>query len=134
MPSNTEKEAIHSRLKALLDAVYEEALRSPEFFDRVERILLSPEARLAVHKPTSTPSRKSININIVEILHQDGEAGLRSALSGHTNEDLTRLCVQEGIKKMKDAKSLDRDALIEVLMQTASSRLKQGESFTKKNG
>jgi hypothetical protein len=132
MPSNTEKEAIHSRLKALLDAVYEEALRSPDFFDRIERILLSPEARLAVHKPTSTPSRQSINI--VEILHQDGEAGLRSVLSGHTNEDLTRLCVQEGIKKMKDAKSLDRDALIEVLMQTASSRLKQGESFTKKNG
>lgn len=132
MPSKTEKEAIHSRLKALLDAVYEEALRSPEFFDRIERILLSPEARLAVHRPTSTPSRKSINI--VEILHNEGEAGLRSALSGHTNEDLTRLCVQEGIKKMKDAKTLDRDALIEVLMQTANSRLKQGESFTKKNG
>ncbi len=132
MPSNTEKEAIHSRLKALLDAVYEEALRSPDFFNRIERILLSPEARLAVQKPTSTPSRKSINI--VEILHQDGEAGLQSALSGHTNEDLTRLCVQEGIKKMKDAKSLDRDALIDALMQTASSRLKQGESFTKKNG
>lgn len=132
MPSNTEKEAIHSRLKALLDAVYEEALRSPEFFDRIERILLSPEARLSVHKPTSTPSRQSINI--VEILHQSGEAGLRSTLDGHTNEDLTRLCVQEGIKKMKDAKSLERDALIEVLMQTASSRLKQGESFTKKTG
>ena len=130
MPSNTEKEAIHSRLKALLDAVYDEALRSPEFFDRIERILLSPEARLAVQKPASTSGRQSINI--VELLHRNGEPALLQNLEQCTNEDLARLCVQEGVKKAKEAKSLERDELIELLLQTANNRLKQGESFTKK--
>lgn len=131
MPSNTEKEAIHSRLKALMDAVYDEALRSPAFFDRIERILLSPEARLSVQqKPGSAPGRASINL--LELLHRDGEAALRRELEGRTNEDLARLCTHEGVKKLKDAKSLGRDALVDLLLQTTTSRLNQGDSFTKK--
>jgi len=130
MPTNSQKEAVYTRLRALCDAVYEEALRSPEFFARIEEVLLSPDAKVSVQQKSPTPQRPSLNT--VEILHRDGESGLLSALEQLTNDDLIRLCTADGIKKSKDAKALDRQQLIGLLTSTATSRLNQGESFTKK--
>lgn len=131
MPSNEEKEAIKLRLKALFDTIYEEAINNPAFFTRLQEILLSPEAKLSLlTKPSSTVSSR---LNLLEVLHQDGDIVLRNTLETYTNNDLAKLCSQEGIRKLKDAKSLDRSALIDLLVETAISRLKQGESFIKRS-
>jgi len=131
MPSNEEKEAIKLRLKALFDVVYEEAINNPGFFTRLQEILLSPEAKLSLlTKSSSTPRPK---LNLLEVLHQDGDTVLRNTLETYTNNDLAKLCSQEGVRKLKDAKSLDRAALINLLIETAISRLKQGESFVKRS-
>lgn len=130
MPSNEEKEAVKSRLKALFDVVYEEAINNPVFFTRLQEILLSPEAKLSLQTKSSFTGRQKINL--LEVLHQDGEVMLRSTLESYTNDDLAKLSSQEGVRKLKDAKSLDRTALIQLLIETAISRLKQGESFVKR--
>lgn len=130
MSSNQEKEAIRQRLKALFDIVYEEALQNPSFFSRLEAILLSPEAKLSLQSKISPPGRSPLNM--LDILHSDGDTALRDTLNNYTNDDLAKLCVQERIRKLKQAKSLDRSALIDLLVETAKSRLKQGESFVKR--
>lgn len=70
-------------------------------------------------------------INTVEVLHRSGESTLRELLEQLTNDDLIRLCVHDGIKKLKDARTLERQQMIDLLTTTAISRLGQGESFTK---
>jgi len=131
MSSNQEKEAIRQRLKALFDVVYEEALQNPSFFSRLEAILLSPEAKLSLQSKTSPLGRSPLNM--LDILHRDGDTALRDTLNNYTNDELARLCVRERIRKLKEAKSLDRSALIDLLVETAKSRLKQGESFVKRS-
>lgn len=132
MQSNQEKEAIRLRLKALFEEVYEEALRNPDFFSRLETILLSPEARLSLQSKVSANTEQP-SLNMLEVLHRDGEVELRRILDSYVNDDLISLCVQERIRKQKAAKSLERGALIDLLVETAASRLKQGNSFVKLN-
>lgn len=130
MSSKQENEAIRQRLKALFDVIYAEAMQNPDFLAQLETILLSPEAKLSLQAKNS--EAKHPTINMLEILHSDGTEALRSILGNYTNADLAKLCVQEGIRKMKEAKSLDRNVLIELLLETATSRLKQGEAFVKR--
>ena len=130
MPSKKQKDAVLSRLRALFDAVADEATRSPSFFARIEEILLSPEAVLALQqKPPTSP--RTPTLNLLEILHRDGPTAARDSLDKLTNDELARLAVADGTRKPKEAKSMERVALMDLLLQTAESRLKQGESFTK---
>ncbi len=131
MPSKKETDAILTRLRALCDVIYEEAQKSPEFCERLSSILLSEEAALALRKPSGKLSREPI-IHIVEVVHSSGEQGLRNALQQLTNDQLARLATDEGVKRLKEAKSIDREELISLLVETGSNRLKQGETFTKK--
>ena len=131
MLNSYSKDAVRARLKALFDAVYEEAAQNPEFFSRLEEILLSPEIKASIRKKASSTATRP-SLNVVEILHEKGESGLRAELENCTTNDLVRLCAQESIRKQKDAKNLERGTLIELLLQAASNRLKQGDSFIKR--
>ena len=131
MPSKQQKDAVLSRLRALFEAVADEATRSPVFFARIEEILLSPEAVVATQQKSSSSSRAPALTNLLEILHRDGPRVARDSLDKLTNDELARLAVADGTRKPKEAKSMDRVALIDLLIQTAESRLRQGESFTK---
>ena len=130
MPSKKQKDAVLSRLHALFDAVADEAIRSPDFFARIEEILLSPEAVLALQEEPTTLSRTK-SLNLLEILHRDGPTAARDSLDKLTNDELAKLAVADGTRRSRVAKSMERVALMELLLQTAQSRLKQGESFTK---
>lgn len=131
MPSKKDNEAILTRLRALFNVIYEEAQRSPEFLESLSSILLSEQAKLALGKPSGKLSREPI-IHIVEIVHASGEQGLRNELQLLTNDQLARLAAGEGVKRLKEAKSIRREELISLLVETGSNRLKQGETFTKK--
>ena len=131
MPSKRENEAILTRLRALFKVISDEAQKSPEFLDRLSSILLSKQATLEVGKSSAKPSREPI-IRIVEILHSSGEERLLNELQQLTNDQLARLAADEGVKKLKEAKRTDREGLISLLVETASNRLKQGATFTRK--
>lgn len=130
MPSKQQKDAVLSRLRALFAAVEDEASRNPAFFEKIESILVSSELVIATQqKPAS--STKAPTVNLLEILHRDGGPAAREALGALTNDELVRLASADGIKKPKEAKAMEREALIELLLQMADKRLRQGESFTK---
>ncbi|MDO9069492.1 MAG: hypothetical protein Q7W05_13690 [Deltaproteobacteria bacterium] len=131
MPNKKESEAILNRLRAFFNAICEEAQRSPEFLDRLSSVILSEKSALSSGKPARKSSREPI-IHIVEIVHSSGELGLRDKLQLLTNDQLARLAADEGVKRLKEAKSIDRENLISLLVETGSNRLKQGETFTKK--
>jgi hypothetical protein len=126
-----QKDAVLSRLRSLFEAVADEASRNPTFFARIESVLLSPEAVVATQQKPSSFARVP-TLNVLEILHRDGVAAATEALGKLTNDELAKLTVADGTKKPKEAKSMDRAALIDLLIQTAGNRLRQGESFTKK--
>jgi len=130
--SNDPKIAVQSRLRAFFEAVYEEAQQNPQFLTKLEEILVSRDLRISPIKKCKNEGITQKAINIVDVLHTEGEDGLKIALTNFTNSDLIKLCTQEGIRKIRDSKNHERDELIVILIQTASDRLRQGESFTKK--
>lgn len=129
MPSKAEYDAVFSRLRAIADLVEQEARECDGFFEGLQKILMTPEAIVALEKP-QTRKREPI-LAIVAVLHEQGEEALREQLKRLTNDKLARLAADEGIKRLKDAKSTERTELIDFLFATAQSRLKQGESFTR---
>lgn len=131
MSNKKESEAILNRLRAFFNVICEEAQRNPEFLDRLSAVLLSETTALTIGKSLGKTSREPI-IHIVEIVHSSGEQGLRDKLQQLTNDQLARLAADEGVKRLKEAKSIDREILISLLVETGSNRLKQGETFTKK--
>ena len=130
MPTKQQKDAVLSRLRALFEAVSEEASRNPDFFEQIENILLSPEAIIASQQRPSSQAKGPV-LNLLEILHREGEAAARNGLEKLTNDELSKIAVADGVRKLREAKSMDRVSLIDLLLKTAESRLKQGESFTK---
>lgn len=132
MPNKKDNEAILNRLKSFFNIIYEEAQSNPEFLDRLNSVLLSEKTDLTIKKQAKKSSREPI-IHIVEIVHSSGEQGLRDKLQQLTNDQLARLATDEGVKRLKEAKSIDRENLISLLVETGSNRLKQGEAFTKKS-
>ena len=130
MLSKSQKDAVLRQLRELFEAMSDEASRNPDFLDKIASILLCKDSDLATQQKAGTSARGP-SLNIVEILHRDGDAAAREALGRMTNDELVKLAVADGVKKSKDAKSMERESLIGLLLQTAENRLRQGESFTK---
>ena len=130
MLSKKQKDAVISRLRSLFEAVSDEASRNPDFFARIEGILLSPEAIVATQQSPSSAA-KTPALNLLELLHRKGSAATIKALEELTNDELAKLATADGVKKLKEAKSMERPTLIDLLIETAANRLRQGESFTK---
>jgi hypothetical protein len=130
MSTSDAKMAVRTRLKALCDAVYDEAIKNPNFFEQLERILLSTEAKVVINNKSESAPKKII-LNLLETLHSEGRDALLIALEAKTSDELIRICTKEGIRKTKEAKAMTRLELINLLVETTSARLRQGESFTK---
>lgn len=130
MPNKNPTDPIVSRLRSLFDAISDEVAKNPAFLARIEKILRYPEAIVTA---SARPSRseKVPCINILEIIHRDGREAALQTLEGFTNDELVKLAIADGIKKGKEAKAMERKDLISLLIDTASARLRQGESFTK---
>jgi hypothetical protein len=121
------KIAVKNRLKAFFDIIYEEAVKNPAFFSKIEAVLISEEINIS--KENSTEINKKPDYNLISILHADGEVALYKFLGSKTNDDLVKMCSKDKIAKPKEAKLLQREILIQLVIDTIKNRLKQGESF-----
>ena len=129
MRTKLEYDAVFSRLRLIADLIEQEARKSDPFFEGLQKALMSSEAIVALERPQTR--KKEPILKIVTILHKEGEASLCEQLEKLTNDKLARLAADEGIKRLKEAKSAERQELLECLITTAKKRLKQGESFTR---
>jgi energy-converting hydrogenase A subunit M len=127
MSGNEMKIAVKNRLKAFFDIIYEEAVKNPDFFSKIEAVLISEEINIS--KENSTEINKKPDYNLISILHADGEVALYKFLGSKTNDDLVKMCSKDKIAKPKEAKLLQREILIQLVIDTIKNRLKQGESF-----
>lgn len=130
MPTKKQRDAVLNRLKALVEAIDEESAQNTDFFYRIEEILLSPDAIIATQKKGRS-NVKTPTLNILEMLHLNGESEARKTLGTQTNIELAKLASAERAAKLNEAKSMEREALIDLLIEKAHTRLKQGETFTK---
>ena len=133
MRSDDPRASVKKKLKLLFEAIAEHAAENPAFLASLERALAASPG----HVPESPPiervpsARKATGPNLLEILHTGGESALQDVVNALTTDELLKLVVQEGVRKMKEAKSLDRTELITLLLEMARSRLRQGESFVR---
>lgn len=136
MRSDDPRALVRKRLKLLFEAISEHAAENPAFLASLERVL-APSSIEFQEPPIveRTPStKKAAGPNLLEVLHTGGEPALQETVNALTTEELVKLIVQEGVRKMKEAKSLERSELISLLQEMARSRLRQGESFVRGGG
>lgn len=135
MQSDGPKSTVRRQLKAFFDVVMDEAFANPEFMSRLEKLLVHAGSE-STPPPDDRPSsnKKASGPNMLEILHAKGEPALREELDAMTTDQLARASVQEGVRKLKEAKALERVDLINLLLETARNRLRQGESFVRRGG
>lgn len=131
MLSSQEKNAVKDRLKALFDIIYTEAINNPDFFRKIEDVLLSSEARLPKASRASKPPQppEEATIPLISILHENGISGLHSFLEKKSINELVKICAKEGIKKSKDIKNLSHEDLILLIMEATEINLNQGTAF-----
>lgn len=133
MRNDDPKAVVRKKLKLLFEAISDHAAENPDFLASLERALL-PSHTDARDLPAAerTPSTKrATGPNLLEVLHSGGEVALQETVNALTTEELVKLVVQEGVRKMKEAKLLERAELISLLQEMARSRLRQGESFVR---
>ena len=136
MRNEDPKALVRKKLKLLFEAITEHAAENPAFLASLERVL-APSSADFQESPVAdrTPStKKAAGPNLLEVLHTGGELALQETVNALTTDELIKLIVQEGVRKMKEAKSLERSELIGLLQEMARSRLRQGESFVRGGG
>lgn len=133
MQDNKKNQVILRKIREIrifLEEIEREAEKNEIFRDTLSSLFqLDSEERL-ISKPRDKKNRVPI-LNIVDILHKSGIEELNKALNFLSNDQLIKLANQEGIKKNKDSKSLDRKVIIDLLIELAGNRLSQGASFNK---
>jgi hypothetical protein len=129
MPNNLSIDA-KKRIRALFDAIIEEAEQNPQFAESVMDIFADTPCKASSRKK-SEEKKFSLDFSPLEILHKEGEEALRSKLDALTNDDLIKACSGEGIVQRKNAQSMAREDLILNIVKSSHDRLRQGESFTK---
>lgn len=133
MRNDDPKTTVRRQLKAFFDAVMDEALANPEFMSKLEKLLIHAGSEGTKLQDNATSSNKrAFDPNLLEVLHAHGEPALREALDTMTTDQLVRVSVREGVRKLKEAKALERVALINLLLETTRNRLRQGESFVRR--
>jgi len=131
MRNDDSKTVMKRKLKLFFEVISEQAAENPAFLAALERALgtVSGVNQEAITAERTPAVKRAIGPNLLEILHSGGESALQEYVDGLTTDELIKLVVQEGVRKMKEAKTLERVELISLLQEMARSRLRQGESF-----
>jgi hypothetical protein len=133
MRSEDPKALVKKKLKLLFEAIADHAAENPAFLASLERALASSPRESQELPPVerAPAGKKATGPNLLETLHTGGESALQEAVGALTTDELVRLVVQEGVRKMKEARSLDRAELVSLLQEMARNRLRQGEAFVR---
>lgn len=128
--SGTNKEylkEIESKLTNLIRVVLNEAEVNHEFYLKLEEVIVSDSLK-AIPKISKKQQAKAY-FNVVAFLKEQGAEKLTAHLETQPNDDLREILRAEGIRKGKELKSIERQQMIEEIIQTAERRLNQGKSF-----
>lgn len=131
MQENKKNQLILKKIRELrefLEVIEREAKENDSFSETLLSLFQLDSDERLISKPKDKKNRVPI-LNIVDILHKSGIEELNKALNFLSNDQLIKLANQEGIKKTKDSRSLDRKTIIDTLIDLANSRLSQGSSF-----
>jgi hypothetical protein len=115
---------VERQLKRIIACVIQKAERDPEFLSQLSHILHSD-----VLKQTEPERSRRAAFNAVEFLHAHGREALQRELQFKTDEELKEILSQEGVKKQRGQKQLDREDAILTIITHAERRLAQGASF-----
>lgn len=129
MPSKKDYDAVFLKLRSLASLIESEAKGNDTFFEKIQNVLMGEMDSVSASKPLVR--QKSPNFSVVSVLHENGEQHLLGRLELMTNEQLIRLAQADGIKRIKEARNIERSELIRIIVETANNRLKQGQSFTR---
>ncbi len=115
---------VERQLKRLISCVIQKAERDSEFLSQLAHILNSD-----VPSPPEPERSRRTAFNSVEFLHAHGRESLQRELQFRTDTELKEILSQEGVKKQKGQKQLDRDDAVLTIITHAERRLAQGASF-----
>ena len=122
--NNNSIKNVERQLKRLISCIVEKAAQDPEFSSQLAHIL-----NLESPKPKETEKKERVSFNSVELLHTDGLEKLNNELQLKTDAELKDILSQEGVKKQKGQKQLNREDAISTIINHAKRRLAQGASF-----
>ena len=119
--------ALEIKLTNLVNCILNKALVDAEFANRLEEVLISDSLRVLLKERKKKPI-KSV-FNPVAFLQEHNEIELRTELEEKTDTDLRSILRSEGIRKGKELKNIERQQMINEIVQSSIRRLKQGSSF-----
>lgn len=121
--------ALEGKLTRLVRSVVNKARHDPKFAGQLATILAVSETSTA---PALQGGPKQSKFSPITFLHEHGEDGLRGELAYKTDDELRKVVRAEGIRKGREANSLERETLIEEIVNHSIRRLRQGASFLAK--
>lgn len=133
MPADDpEMKLVEDRLRALIDCVLAQALKTPELASQLKQVFLSDSLRLAVKSKSGKVSRRVI-FNPTDYLATHTVDALRQELSDKTTHELMEIARKNKILTTKAVKDMPREDIITTLVAFAEQKLNQGNAFLRSN-
>ncbi|MBO0721628.1 MAG: hypothetical protein J2P41_12445 [Blastocatellia bacterium] len=145
---------LKSKIAKLAKLVADEAAANSEFRHKLQSVFMdkpTPISAAKVSKPTKAkvsaakaskptkakvsaakaprPTKAKENFNSVVFLQENGRDKLQDELSLKTETELKLILRNEGIRKPKELKSIEKEQMIDEIIHDAERRLKAGTSF-----
>lgn len=111
----------------LIEFIYDKAVIDNEFAKHLEEILLTDKSN-KVKQTTQIEPDKSV-FDTIRYLSEHGDLKMRIELQDKTTDDLKQIFRAGGSRKSKKNKNIEREQLIEEIIQDAQLRLNRGSSF-----
>ncbi|WP_448572075.1 hypothetical protein [Trichothermofontia sp.] len=130
--SETEKQNLkdlEGKLQAFLACILKKAESDIEFR---QEIGIALQGDFSAKNPSSRISKsrsKKNTFNAVDYLHEHNVSLLREELETKTDTELKQILQANSNKKAKDLKKIEREQLIDEIVENANRVLNQGSSF-----
>jgi hypothetical protein len=119
--------ALEVKLTNLVKCVLNKAAADAEFAAQLEDILLSDSLQSMVQENKKKTQKSTFNP--VAFLRENNEDILKMELDQKTNNELQVVVRGEGIKKGKALKSMERQQMIDEIVENSKRMLKHGGVF-----
>jgi len=139
MPDSIQKN-IETTLEKLFKCICNEAQRNKEFAEKIHSVFINNsnktvstcESAKAENKKDE-PEKSTNQFNPIQILSEKGADKLKNELDIKSNTELKDIVRFEGIEKGKKLASLERNAMINKIIDHSHKLLNQGQVFMKKD-
>jgi hypothetical protein len=128
MPADDHRlHALRAKLDALVRAVLDQARENPAFADRLHELFMTADLPAGGRKKSGGRAASGKETyNPISVLGRLGREGLRRELEGMGATELADVLRVQGVVKGKAVRGLERDAMIEMIVQFAERKLNQG--------